>query len=446
MINRKWLYPGMQVKRWILLMMVGVVVISLGVAYFLRDVYTVYTFPDWVYFATLQFLDRWIRGALFLAFGILTIIISLTKLNESILSVIIPSDGSDAATPLVDRVHRARYLKRGPKIVTIGGGTGMSMLLRGLKQYTGNITAIVTVADDGGSSGRLRREMGILPPGDFRNCIAALADAEPLMTKLFQYRFAEGSGLEGHSFGNLFIVAMSEVTGNFEEALRESSRVLAVRGQVLPSTLENIVLCAELADGTRVRGESRIGDSANPITRVWIEPESAQAYEGAMQAIKEADLVIIGPGSLYTSVLPNLLVDGIQKALRSTSALRVYVCNVATQPGETASYTVEDHVAAVWAHVGKDLFNYVLANGTIDYNFPNTSRSEVVTLAGTGLDGVKVVVSDVVDTERRLRHNPQKLGASLMRLYYDRMQLRPEISAGKEQPSLQAVGAKTHGE
>lgn len=429
MISRKWLYPGMQVKRWILLMMVGVVVISLGVAYFLRDVYTVYTFPDWVYYATLQFLDRSIRGALFLTFGVLTIVVSLARLNHSILSVVIPADGTDAGTRLVDRVHRARYLKRGPKIVTIGGGTGMAMLLRGLKQYTGNITAIVTVADDGGSSGRLRREMGILPPGDFRNCIAALADAEPLMTKLFQYRFQEGSGLDGHSFGNLFIVAMSEVTGNFEEALRESSRVLAVRGQVVPSTLDNLVLCAELADGTLVRGESRIGDSTNPIRRVWIEPENAQAYEGAIQAIREADLVVLGPGSLYTSVLPNLLVDGVQKALQATSALRVYVCNVATQPGETAGYTVEDHVAALWAHVGKDLFGYVLANSATDYNFPNTSRSEVVTLAGTGLDGVQVVLSDVVDLERRLRHNSQKLGASLMRLYYDRMQYRPGTAA-----------------
>lgn len=434
MISRKWLYPGMQVKRWILLLIVGVVVISLGVAYFLRDVYTVYTFPDWVYYITLQFLDRSIRGAIFLLFGVGTIIVSLTRLNQSIVSVLMPPDTDDS---LADRVHRHRIIKRGPKIVTIGGGTGMSMLLRGLKQYTGNLTAIVTVADDGGSSGRLRRELGVLPPGDFRNCIAALADAEPLMTELFQYRFQEGSGLEGHSFGNLFLVAMSEVTGNFEEALRESSRVLAVRGQILPSTLANVILGAELASGETVKGESRIGDSTNPIRRVWIEPEDSKAYPEAVQAIRDADMIVLGPGSLFTSVLPNLLVDGIQKALHASTAVKVYVCNVATQPGETAGYRVEDHVTALWQHVGQDLFQYVLANSAIDYNFPETSRSEVVTLGDANLTGVKIVLSDVVDPRRRLRHDSKKLAEGLMRLYYDRMQFRhdPPSHNGKRLPA-----------
>ncbi|HEX2171534.1 MAG TPA: gluconeogenesis factor YvcK family protein [Dehalococcoidia bacterium] len=436
MINWKWLYPGMQVKRWILLLMVGVTVISLGVAYFLRDVYTVYTFPDWVYYATLQFLDRSVRGAIFLIVGVATIVVSLAKLNHSIVSVLLPPDTDDS---LADRVHRHRIIKRGPKIVTIGGGTGMSMLLRGLKQYTGNLTAIVTVADDGGSSGRLRRELGILPPGDFRNCIAALADAEPLMTELLQYRFRVGDGLEGHSFGNLFLVAMSEVTGNFEEALRETSRVLAVRGQILPSTLANVVLGAELAHGETVTGESRIGDSTNPIRRVWIEPEDSVAYPESVRAILEADMVVLGPGSLFTSVLPNLLVDGIRKALRASSAVRVYVCNVATQPGETAGFRVEDHVTALWEHVGQDLFDYVLANNVIDYNFPETSKSEVVTLGDANLSGVKIVLSDVVDPNRRLRHDPKKLAESLMRLYYDRLQFRSEPAVDRQKAEAAAA-------
>ena len=435
MINRKWLYPGMQVKRWIAVMMIGIVVISLGFAYFLREVYVFYTFPEWVAYATLQFLPRPIRGALFVICGVGVIVACVAKLNHSILSALFLASAGEES--IADRVHRQRVLKRGPKIVTIGGGTGMSMLLRGLKQYTSNLTAIVTVADDGGSSGRLR-EFGVPPPGDFRNCIAALADAEPLMTKLFQYRFGDrfggDSGLGGHSFGNLFIVAMAEVTGNFEEALRESSRVLAVRGQILPSTLANVVLAAELENGDIIRGESRIGDSRNQIRRVWIEPEDSLAYPDAVRAILEADMVILGPGSLFTSVLPNILVDGIQKALRVSRALKVYVCNVATQPGETVGFSVEDHVQALWNHVGKDLFKYVLANSNIDYSFPNTSKSEVVALAGSGLEDVKVVLTDVVDSERRLRHDPKKLAESLMRLYYDRFNDPPPANLPVKEP------------
>lgn len=224
----KWLIPGMQIKRWLLLLMIGIAIISLGIGYFLRQVYESYTFPDFVFYFTLQFLPRYVRGALFMLAGVGFVGVAILQLNRSVLSAFIPEGRDD---DLVDVIYYQRYLRRGPKVVAIGGGTGQSTLLRGLKQFTGNLTAIVTVADDGGSSGRLRRELGVLPPGDFRNCIAAMADAEPLMTNLLQYRFNGGSGLEGHSFGNLFIVAMTGVTGDFEHALRESSRVLAVRGQ-----------------------------------------------------------------------------------------------------------------------------------------------------------------------------------------------------------------------
>jgi uncharacterized cofD-like protein len=326
---------------------------------------------------------------------------------------------------IVDLVYRRRLLRRGPRVVAIGGGTGLSTLLRGLKEYTANITAIVTVADDGGSSGRLRRELGVLPPGDFRNCLAALADAEPLMARLLQYRFPSGSGLEGHSFGNLFIVAMTEITGNFERALRETSRVLAVRGHILPSTLTNVTLCAATNDGEIIRGESKIGHLRRDIRRVYLEPE-AQAYPEAIRAILQADLIVMGPGSLYTSVLPNLLVEGIQRAIRASSALRVYVCNVATQPGETEGYSVQDHVDGLIRHAGPGLFDYVLANSRpLTNRLPETVQP--VTMADRDLPGINVVLADVIADDNNVRHDPKKLADSLMRLYYDRVPERSTV-------------------
>src|SRR6266581_3274740 len=232
-------------------------------------------------------------------------------------------------------MHVKRWLGLLVLGVAIGGRTGLSMLLSGLKEHSSNLTAIVTVADDGGSSGRLRREMGVLPPGDLRNCIAALAEAEPLMRSLFQYRFSEGSGLEGHSFGNLFIVAMSGVTGNFEEAIRATSRVLNVRGQILPSTLANVSLTALTDTGERIHGESRITEAGRPLREIFIEPADARAYPEAIDALAEADMIVVGPGSLFTSILPNLLVDEIREAITASEALKVYVCNLLTQPGET---------------------------------------------------------------------------------------------------------------
>src|SRR5512133_510071 len=319
----------MRIKRWLILLFIGLVSLSLGFGYILVHIYRTQPLPEFVGSLTLQFIDRLIRGIIFMGAGLAITLFAFLKLNESMLSAVMPNGHNN----LVDIVYNQRQRKRGPKIVTIGGGTGLSTLLRGIKEYTTNVTAIVTVADDGGSSGRLRRELGVLPPGDFRNCIAALADAEPLMTKLFQYRFSEGSGLDGHSFGNLFIVAMSGVTGNFEQAIRESSRVLAVRGQILPSTLENVTLCAELEDADLVQGESKISESSQPIKRVYLEPEHPAAYPEAMRAILDADMIVVGPGSLYTSILPNLLVKDLLGAIKASRALKVYVCNIATQSG-----------------------------------------------------------------------------------------------------------------
>jgi uncharacterized cofD-like protein len=424
----KWLYPGMRIKRWLALMTFGLVLLGLGFAYLLVHTYRVQPFPEYVGFITLQFLDRPIRALLFISAGIVMVLTAFWKLNDSVLSAILPGNRGN----LVEIVYNHRHRQRGPKITAIGGGTGLSTLLRGLKEYSTNITAIVTVADDGGSSGRLRREMGVLPPGDFRNCIAALADAEPLMTKLFQYRFSEGSGLEGHSFGNLFIVAMSGVTGSFENAIRESSRVLAVQGQILPSTLEDVTLCAELVDEATVQGESKISESSNPIRRVYLQPERPAAYPEAIRALLDADMIIVGPGSLYTSILPNLLVEDLARALMAANGLKVYASNVATQRGETDHYTVTDHVEALLRHLPGNPFHFVLANDNLGVDLPPQWRVSQVAFTGDSLRiaGTQVVQADLISDQSPLRHDSKKLAQALMRLYYDKAdvasQRRPE--------------------
>lgn len=416
----KWFYPGMHVKRWLLLLLVGITVISLGVAYIMVEFYRNQPFPEYVAYLTLQFVPRWLRGALFMLVGVGAIVLALVQFNRSLLSVFL-TPGRDN---IVDMVYQHRYLRRGPKIVAIGGGTGLSTLLRGLKEYTGNLTAIVTVADDGGSSGRLRRELGVLPPGDFRQCLVALSDVEPLMTKLFQYRFGEGTGLEGHSFGNLFIVAMSAITGNFERAIRESSRVLAVRGQILPSTIADLTLCAEFKDEDLVQGESQISNTHKEIKRIFLQPAHPPAYPEAMRAILDADLIILGPGSLYTSVLPNLLVEDISRAIKASNAVKVYICNVATQQGETDEFDVADHIRALTDHVGPGVFEYVLANNNYNVQIRPESQSSTVTLNNSviQMNRYKVVVADVIDAGTPTRHDSKKLAQSIMRIYYDGVQ------------------------
>ncbi len=414
----KWLYLGLGVKRWLALLMLGVTLLGLGFAYVLVSIYRETPLPNVFYYLTLQFLDRAVRGILFGALGIGLVAVSIIKLSQSLLSAFV-----DSETDVVQVLYRQRSRPRGPKIVAIGGGTGLSTLLRGLREESGFLTAIVTVADDGGSSGRLRRELGVLPPGDFRQCIAALADAEPLVTQLFQYRFGEGTGISGHSFGNLFIAAMAGVTGNFETALLESSRVLAVRGKILPSTLANVTLCAEArASDTAesglavVEGESEIGHRG-AIERVYLEPEDAPAYPGVVRAILEADLIVAGPGSLFTSVIPNLLVKDVQRALEVSNAVKVYVCNVATQPGETADFTVEDHYEALAQHVGPGIFTHVLANNNWGYTLPEQSASQMVKPRSDGRNPLELLLTDLVDEEKPWRHDPVKLTRALLTIY-----------------------------
>ncbi len=415
--NLKWLYPGMHVKRWLLLLTMGIAIIGLGLSYLLKIVYYSWAFPEAFYYLTLQFVPRLVRALLFGIFGISIVAIAVVKLNQSILDAF----RSPRESNLVDVVYQHWYRSRGPKIVAIGGGTGLSTLLRGLKEHTSNLTAIVSVADDGGSSGRLRRELGVLPPGDIRNCIAALADAESLTTKLFQHRFGEESELNGHSFGNLFIVAMAGVTGNFERGILESGRVLAVRGRILPSTLCNVTLWAEVLDegqGTRVEGESRIPKPGRVIQRVFLEPDLVPPCPEAVQALMEADLILAGPGSLYTSVLPNLVIDGIAEALRASSAPKLYICNVATQLGETENYSVYDHVRALEQCVGEGIFQYVLANDNFEARFPPSWRVQLVPLDEAVEGRYELVTGDVIDRENLWRHDPKKLAQALIDFYH----------------------------
>jgi len=403
----------MGVKRWLLLLACGITLLSLGFSFLLRQLYPL---PSIFYYITFQFIPRGLRAGLFGVAGIAAVVVALVGLNRALLEPFVEADPETVAKA----VYQYRQRARGPKVVSIGGGHGLAVLLRGLKQHTSNITAIVTVADDGGSSGRLRRELGVLPPGDFRNCIAALADDEALMTQLFQYRFGDGEGLDGHSLGNLFITAMAEVTGSFERAILESGRVLAVQGRVLPSTLCNVTLMADLRDRpagvSRVAGESSITEAGGAIARVYLEPDNAEAYPEAVRALLQADLIVAGPGSLYTSVLPNLLVPDVARAVAASRALKVYVCNVATQHGETVGYSAGDHVAMLEAHVGANLFPLVLVNDNLDVTFDAPPGVGLVRVDFPPDAKYRVIAADLVDLARPWRHDSDKLARALLDL------------------------------
>jgi uncharacterized cofD-like protein len=416
----KWLVPGLGVKRWLALLFVGITFLALGVAYVLVNFYREQAVPSVFYYITLQFLPRLARAALVGALGGGAVVWALVQIGRSLLAPFV-RPGSE---PVVETVYRHRQRERGPKVVAIGGGTGLSMLLRGLKEFTSNITAIVTVADDGGSSGRLRRELGVLPPGDFRNCIAALADSEAMTTHLFQYRFNVGQGLDGHSFGNLFIAAMAAVTGSFESALVESSRVLAVQGRIVPSTLQDVTLMADLREEapgqvSRVTGESSITQKGGSIERVYLQPDDVRPYPEAIRAILDADLIILGPGSLYTSIMPNLLVRDIAEAIRSSRALKIYVCNVATQHGETDHYSAADHLTAIERHAGPGLANVLLANGRLDVDFRTASVPSGVgeLVLPSGSQSSRLVTTDLIDVEHPWRHDSRKLAQAVRDVY-----------------------------
>ncbi len=412
----KWLTPGIGVKRWLMLLALGVGLLSFGGALLLRAYLD--PLPRLFYYLTLQFMPRGMRTGVIIASGLWLIAYGIWGLNRAILEPF--RIGRQASIPTVLYDYRRRG--RGPHVVVIGGGHGQAAALRGLKAFTSNLTAIVTVADDGGSSGRLRRDTGILPPGDFRNCIAALADDESLVTRLFQYRYAQGKDLKGHSFGNLFISAMAGITGSFEGALMASSQVLAVQGEVLPSTLDAVTLYADVStDGetvVRVYGESEIPATHGHVVRVALNPDAPSAYPGAVRAILRADLIVIGPGSLYTSILPNLLVPRIAEALRATAALKVYVCNVATQPGETDGYTAQAHLDALERHIGEGIIDIMMINAEVPAVPPVMAEVEcewVRPEIDTGGD-LRIVTADLAHEDCNGQHDSQKLAHVLMGL------------------------------
>ena len=443
---RVWLRPGMFVKRWVLLFLVSVVVVGLAIAMGLAWVYRNVNFPAWVqdavYAGTLQFIPHPWREAIVLAVGGTVFVVSLVSLSRALIGPIMKATSGNQNVAQIVAEHRFGPIRPSLNIVAIGGGTGLSTLLRGLKHAEVGITAIVTVADDGGSTGRIRKDFDIPAPGDIRNCLVALADNESTVGKLFHYRFdKEGSELSGHSFGNLFITALAQVTGSFEQAVIESANVLAVRGRVLPSTLENVTLCAELVDGSIVRGESTISRNKPPIKRVYLEPGNPGGYEPALGAIIHADLIVLGPGSLYTSVLPNLMVDGVIEAIRWSRGNVVYVCNVATQPGETDHFGAKDHIRTVKDCLGPGVLSHALVNTNrlpASNIKPEWNVDPVLAEDFSDLENeLTVVARDVVNDNNPLRHDPDKLAAALMEIAR-----RPRAEAKPAAPQLELVAAR----
>lgn len=398
----KWLYPGMRVKRWILLCCFGIILCSMGFVLTITEAQKT-------------------SGSLVVLLGIGIVAVSIRKIIKSVVTVLIPQRENE----LVNIMYQRRYLERGPRLVVIGGGSGLSVLLHGLKEFTSNITAIVTVADDGGSSGRLRSQFNVPPPGDIRNCLVALADSEPLMSDLFQFRFKEAGELEGHSFGNLFILAMLKVTGDFEKAIRESSKILAIRGRVVPSTLKLVTLTAQHKDGTITEGESSISKKRSPVERLYLKPEGCGATEDAIQAIQNAEGIVVGPGSLFTSILPNLLIEDLARAIAMAPVPKIYVCNVMTQPHETDHFSAFDHVNALVEHTRPEILSHVIVNtGQIPANLLTKYAKEEAFPVNADIEkirslGYEVVEDNIVSAQDMIRHNSRRVSKIVLDVVND---------------------------
>jgi uncharacterized cofD-like protein len=436
---RRWLTPGIGIKRWLLVVFAGLVLLAVAFAHFLRqitrDLEPTGLAGALIDLLTLQFLPFALRGFTAASVGVALVAFGAYRLVHVLTD---PLRAPDPDQPLVELLYQKRFLARGPRIVAIGGGTGLSTLLRGLKEHTSNLTAIVTVADDGGSSGVLREELGIPPVGDIRNCIVALADAEPLMAEVLQYRFPEppeGSdrGLAGHALGNLLIAAMTAVEGgDFEDGIRLMNRILAVRGRVLPVSSTPLTLHARLGDGSVVDGQSQIMRTSG-IERVWITPDDVRASEDALAAIAHAELIVLGPGSLYTSLLPSLLIPAIREAVLRATAPRIFVCNVATQDGETTGFDLAAHLDALTAHTSPNLVDIVLANnhqsGVDPGLFVATERDgspKAVALRWppSSAPVPRLILEDVVDPDNAHHHDPARLATAIMRAHEGEAGLR----------------------
>jgi uncharacterized cofD-like protein len=405
----KWFYPGMGVKRWIIICVLGLSFLVIVALSAIKSL-------------TQSSISLASVSMAFLIFGIFLVVIGI----KNILTIFVRALDPHREEDLVNVVYRRRQekaLEQAPRVVVVGGGTGLSTLLSGIKKYTRNITAIVTVTDTGGSSGRLRDELDMPPPGDIRNCLVALADSEKLISDLFQYRFEDGSGLKGHSFGNLFIAALSKVTGDFEQAIKESSKVLAIRGRVIPSTSEQVGLIAEFTDGTSVEGETNIVAKRKPIRKIRLNKPHCLATPEALDAIENADLIILGPGSLYTSVLPNLLIPAIMDKVLSSSAYKVYVANVMTQPGETEGFTADRHLEVLIDHTSEKIVDGCFANTAaipsgLKEKYGKT-HSIPVALDREKIEsrGIKAFPADMIKVDGQVRHDPEKLAKLIFETY-----------------------------
>ncbi len=407
----RWLQPGLGVKRWLLLAAIGAALFVNGVSRYLTDEGTSLQVNELVDSLVVEVMPPGYLSYAFMALGALLVGLGIWRWLNAIVTAVAPN----GVEGMIDAV-RSRRLERGYRIVVVGGGTGLSTMLRGLKKITTNLTAVVTVSDDGGSSGRLQKELGVLPPGDIRNCLVALADDEALVTELFRYRFQEGEGLSGHSFGNLFLAAMTGITGNFDEAIKVSSRVLNVKGRVLPSTLAIARLVARMTDGRIVEGESQISRAGGTIEEISLDPPYAAPLDEVITAIREADAIVLGPGSLYTSIMPNLLVDRVSREIEVASAVKIYVCNVMTQPGETDGYTASAHVRALMHGSEAHLCDVVVVNDEL----PRKLREEYaeegqypveVDEAELSALGLRVVRANVISETQTVRHDPDRLAA-----------------------------------
>ena len=426
-----WLLPGLVVKRWMLISVFGLIVASFGLIIWsdLRPIYWGIELMFSLIGMITKFLPSSITGPILLLTGIALLIWGQNRSFKSIQQAVAPEKDDS----LINALRAKSRLTRGPNIVAIGGGTGLSTLLMGLKRYSNRITAIVTVADDGGSSGILRRELGVQPPGDIRNCLAALATEESLITRLFQYRFSSGTGLVGHSFGNLFLSALTSITGNLEAAITASSRVLDVRGQVVPATNVDVRLWAELQNGDRIEGESAISEVQHPIVRIGCLPEKPPVLPSAIEAIENAELIVLGPGSLYTSILPNLLIPQIVEAIQRSKATKLYICNLMTQPGETDGLDVSGHVRAIEAQLAifcitKKFFNIIIAqkdfppSGLLDYYLSRGAEPVKCDVSSLNAKGYKVFKGSLQSFRKTtswsvLRHDPKRLSLAVMRAF-----------------------------
>ncbi len=411
----RWAYPGLGVKRWLVVVIFGILLLVNGVDRYLVAEGAGVNANEWIDSFVSDYFSPSNLAWIFALLGIALIFLGIRQWLIAILRASATGAGRDN---IIDSLMEMR-LRQGYKIVAIGGGTGLSTLLRGLKRKTSNLTAVVTVSDDGGSSGRLQKELGVLPPGDVRNCLVALADDEAMVTDLFKYRFSEGEGLSGHSFGNLFLAAMSGITGNFDKAIKESSRVLNIKGRVLPSTLGIVRLCARLEDGTVVEGESNISNSGQRIKQVFFDPPYAAPLAEVITAIAEADAIVLGPGSLFTSIIPNVLVDRIAREIAASPAVKIYVCNVMTQPGETDGMTASDHVEALIENAGIKICDYAIVNDEPPSKLREAYAREGQIPVTADVDrirelGVTPARAQMISETVNVRHDPEKLGEQVL--------------------------------